>query len=245
MSENLSSRDEELRALPVKREVCGDPCFGHDRTDHIPPPGVRGGSAFLELGHELKGAGQAGPGPRPERVYVDVPSADEQYGVILLVRVLTTKSECWSYFEYDFTDSGGYDPQLHLWLHGARGGNAPEDDFPPIPVGAEPQIVVKGNVPDNSNNGWLTMRVDSRRRIRENHEPTHQHSRKHRYSHSHPGGGTGKDFRIGKWQLVDTAGKPIPADFGGVAASHEAEAFQFMIYFADPVNGHDISARKR
>lgn len=197
--------------------------------EHIPPPTMSGGSCHLEIKHEMKRQRDT-PGARPRNYTAEVPSDAKQYGDIVWLQVLTEIEHGFNYVRYTFPL--GLQPQLKIWLQSPISASphnvGEETDYNSSDLDPDAHILVKGSHihPDS---GLLVMLMQADKEF--TREPSGKKDRPHKYKH----GGYGRNFRIGKWQVVGSDGTTVIPDEGGdPVEDSEGEGYKLMIGFHNP-----------
>lgn len=205
---------KKIRSSP-KTKKQGEHVAPRIVEDHIPPLGVRGGSFSIELKHDLVSLPDVPTDPRPKKYTANTLDA-EQYGRITRVLVFTEIEEDVDRLPHSFTLDDNV--ELRIWLQTVKRSPANERDFDAL--SSEPQVVIKGGVPAGVGKFKLRIELDNNLGAR---GATHKGHRLSRFSHN----GFGRDFRIGRWRVVDRR--------NNVRAQGEGdENYDFLIFFADP-----------
>jgi hypothetical protein len=187
--------------------------------EHIPPIYIGGGSLNIEVMHTLSPrVEQSGPPNRPMRLFADNTLASEQYGEIASVQVISERRLSMDTTTYTIPTNSN--ARLLIWLQEVKEGSTSEEEFDPKRPDAH--ILIQGNIGDSPSK---TVLIESYRQLGPR-QRTYKSYRKNRYSHPKL---TVKDFRIGKWQIVDARGKVLHEDDAEVSG---VNGYQFLVFFA-------------
>jgi hypothetical protein len=217
---------------PTQSECCPPGTAGEE--SHLPPV-IIGGYESIRI--EIKNQLAAPPGGAAPFVYTEVtkddipnpqpPLPDDRYGNLSRVRVITELAirPFFKEVEYFGLPTGS---QLFIWYQPVQGASPPSsgDDciFTPVPYfpDDDPDLRVKGG------SGADPFKLTVKHQRLEARIPTHKCTHPNRYKHKNIPG-VGRHFRIGKWRLVDSAGRIVAPGFEGSGD----EDYTLYLTFAD------------
>ncbi|HEX5731260.1 MAG TPA: hypothetical protein VF131_00385 [Blastocatellia bacterium] len=202
----------------MPQKLCGCDYVPHlERTEHIPPVGVSGGSLQINIKHIL--TPKEGSAEHPYKYVIEkqnLPRA-EQYGSIAMIWVITEvlRGNKGSFYDYYYTFPKAYNAQLRLWLQDILKDDGSEMQRLPN----TPHVVIKGGAVVDGQKS-LSIEIDQPINAKASNSPMRPRKYKHK--------GHAKEFRIGKWDIVDGNGRPSGFSETGL------DDYKFMILFYEP-----------